>query len=303
MWDGTGIGPGGLQKGRSIDRSAPEEPPPPEPSDPMSDQLDPVRQSLRDLERSFVAFDRGDRNRLYESRDGLVGLTQAVESAGQTDLVPLCEIANRLIGVLLMEGGCSEQRAVGVVRELLGHVEGTLRSRSEQGADAAPGGVFDVVNAEKLGEMLLRLGYITQEQLAQALHLQGGSGGRQVGQVLIAMNAIDERTLAAALESQRGNTRRAETRRAMGQSRGAHQPTSTPIPPLPGADGFSQRPTSIPMTGEGLPNIRLPEPSNGADRVLDLPDSGPTAPLPQVPPQPGAAHPHQGGPIPFPRQT
>jgi len=212
----------------------------------MSQTADPIRDRLRELERALVAFERGERGRLYESRDSMLGLAEAVDNSGLDALSEICDIANRLLGILLMEGSLSEGRSVSIVRELLAHVEKQVSAATRAGG--GPGGVFHVVNAEPIGEILLRQGLITRDQLEEALALARAKKGRRVGQVLVAMNAIDEKTLEAALAAQKADSRRAETRR----SGGAAQPQSAtnsglrlsgptsganPLPPLPGLDG------------------------------------------------------------------
>lgn len=204
----------------------------------MTEPSEAIRERLRELERAFSAFEKGQRARLYESREALLGLGEAVEASGQSVLTPICEIANRLLGVALMEGGLDEARSVQFVRELLAVVE--AQTSMDGGEDQTPGGVFHVVNSEKVGEMLVRRGLLAPDQLEKALLLQRVSKGRRFGQVLIAMNAIDQRTLDSVLEEQRSETRRDETRRAGG---GAAQGTPStlgqpslrlaPLPPLP----------------------------------------------------------------------
>ncbi|MEL6714952.1 MAG: hypothetical protein AAFP86_14315, partial [Planctomycetota bacterium] len=110
----------------------------------MNETNDPIRERLRELERAFVAFEKGQRNRLYESRDSMLGLAEAVEGSDSASLAPLCEIATRILGVLIMERGLDEQRSVSFVRELLAYVESQFAAESEA---SAPGGVFHVVNS------------------------------------------------------------------------------------------------------------------------------------------------------------
>lgn len=272
-------------------------PPPCQRPYPMSDTLDPVRQNLRELERTFVAFERGDRGRLYESRDAIASLTEAIEKGGSSELAPLCEIASRLLGILLMEGGLSENRSVQVVRELLGYVEQNLRAQGPGQSVDTPGGVFHVVNSERIGEMLIRKGFISADQLDKALLLQRVSKGKRVGEVLIAMNAIDQRTLDSALESQRDETRREETRRGHGGS-GSAQAGS--IPPLPGAPQASP---TIPLSSEPIPPIPQSPPPYGQAHGA-LPELPPLA----APPQGGQGvadrrDDHGGPSIPFPHQS
>ncbi|MEM8714010.1 MAG: hypothetical protein AAGG01_23960 [Planctomycetota bacterium] len=221
-----------------------------------------VRERLREIERAFAAFEKGERNRLYETRDSLMGLTGAVESSGNEQLAPLSEIASRMLGLVIMEGGLSEPRAIQIVRELLAYVEAQLMGEeSEQG----PGGVFHVVNSEKLGDLLVRKGLISADDVNKALLLQRVSNGRRIGQVLVAMNAIDQRTLDEILNHQRAETRRAETRRvATGASYAPvpGQPTLSlsPLPPLPGVaqPGAAPAPLETPLGHQ--PAAPLPRP-------------------------------------------
>lgn len=210
----------------------------------MSQTADPIRDRLRELERALVAYERGERERLYESRDSMLGLAEAVDNSGLDALSEVCDIANRLLGILLMEGTLSEARSVSIVRELLAHVEKQVSAASQSAG--APGGVFHVVNAEPIGEILLRKGLIGRDQLEEALVLARAKKGRRVGQVLVAMNAIDEKTLATALAAQKADSRRAETRRAGHGAQPSDDaglrlsgPTggANPLPPLPGQEG------------------------------------------------------------------
>ena len=191
-----------------------------------------IRERLRELERAFAAFEKGQRNRLFESRDSLTHLAGVVEESDWDTLGPICEIASRVLGLVLMDGGLDEGRSVGVVRELLGYVESQIfqPEASDAHGTASPGGVFHVVNAERVGDMLIKKGLIAPDQLEKALLLQRVSKGKRVGQVLIAMNAIDQRTLDSVLENQKNETRREETRRSsnFGQQGGPNDGTGLP---------------------------------------------------------------------------
>jgi len=275
----------------------------------MTDAKDPIKQRLRELERSFNGFERGERNRLYESRDSLLGLAEAVEVSGFESLTPLCEISSRLLGLLLMEGGLDEGRSVQFVRELLGYIEGQLQVLHGN-EESTPGGVFHVVNSEKVGEILVRRELIAPHQLEEALLLQRVSKGKRVGEVLVAMNAIDHRTLKSVLESQKGETRRAETRRS--GTPGQPSIHLTPLPPFPGAPGasapaapgLSMAPEPFaPPPQPGPAPLRLSEspqpidPHAAARPVRDASDSLPFSPPPA--PEPFPAPPRQDSGSPF----
>ena len=224
-----------------------------------------VKDRLKEIERAFTAFERGDRNRLYETRDSLLGLTTAIEASEVSDLAPLSEIASRLLGLVIMEGGLSEARAVQVVRDVLGFVEAQLM---EVQPSAEPGGVFHVVNAEKVGDMLVRKGVLSSEQIDKALLLQRVSKGRRIGQVLVAMNAIDQRTLDDALNEQKSDTRRAETRRGGASGNSTLGKQSIPLAPIP------QMPAVPQPNAPAVPN----QPADGLR--LPAPDAPPPGPLP-----------------------
>lgn len=215
-----------------------------------------VKDRLKEIERAFTAFERGDRNRLYETRDSLLGLTSAVEGSEVSDLAPLSEIASRLLGLVIMEGGLTEARAVQIVREMLGFLEAQLM---EVQPTEEPGGVFHVVNAEKVGDLLVRKGVVSSDQMHKALLLQRVSKGRRIGQVLVAMNAIDQRTLEEALNDQKADTRRAESRRG---AAGAHAAGPSiplaPIPQLPGVDPLPAPPPASQPTESAAPDAPLP---------------------------------------------
>lgn len=236
-----------------------------------------VRERLREIERAFTAFERGDRTRLYESRDSLLGLTSAIEGSEVSDLGPLSEIASRLLGLVIMEGGLSEGRSVQIVRELLGFIEAQVMHVEP---NEAPGGVFHVVNSEKVGDMLVRRGLISPELVHKALLLQRVSKGRRLGQVLVAMNAIDQRTLEEVLENQKAETRRAETRRKSGVARSQFGDRAIPLAPLP----------QLPAVRDNHPPPALQQPA---------------APLPQSEPglnTPGLSAPHINDVFPSPRK-
>ncbi|MEM9381898.1 MAG: hypothetical protein AAGB93_18220 [Planctomycetota bacterium] len=214
-----------------------------------------MRVHLRELERAFGAFERGDVNRLYESRESLLGLSEAIESDGWYTLTPICEIASKLLGVVLMERGLSEARAVQVVRELLQYVEGEVARANESQGAVDPGGVFHIVNSQKVGELLVKRGLVSSEDLEKALVLQGVRRGRRVGEVLVAMNVIDQRTLDEVLEMQKAETRREETRRSSrpnAPSSGGPSISitagSNAIPPVPGSDDSAP---SLSLGGDG----------------------------------------------------
>ena len=57
--------------------------------------------------------------------------------------------------------------------------------------------------AEKIGELLLRNGTVTQEQLAKALEVQRGTTKR-IGEVLIELGLTTEHDIASALSRQLG---------------------------------------------------------------------------------------------------
>lgn len=55
---------------------------------------------------------------------------------------------------------------------------------------------------ERLGEMLIRLGKINPQQLAQALHMQQDGTTRPLGQLLVEQGAIGQRELQACIQQQ-----------------------------------------------------------------------------------------------------
>lgn len=180
----------------------------------MSETHQSLREQLRELERSFIAFENGDQDRLYGSRDALSSLASSVESEGWSPLADLCQLASRLIGVVLMERGLTDVRAVEFVREIMEFVERQIAEDRVAAGNAEPGGVFHVVNSQRIGDHLLSMGLVTKGDLDKALVLQRVRKGRRVGEVLVAMNVIDQRTLDLVLEEQRKETRLEESRRA-----------------------------------------------------------------------------------------
>lgn len=218
----------------------------------MSESHDSVRDQLRELERSFIAFEKGDQQRLYGSRDALSSLSESVASEGWSPLADLCQLASRLIGVVLMERGLTDVRAVEFVREIMEFVERQIADEKRSAGTAEPGGVFHVVNSQRIGDHLLSMGLVTKGDLDKALVLQRVRKGRRVGEVLVAMNVIDQRTLDLVLEEQRKETRLEESRRAPTRVEEAaprrkidffdQTAGDTVIPPLPATGDFGPAP-------------------------------------------------------------
>jgi hypothetical protein len=214
----------------------------------MSESCQSLREQLRELERSFIAFENGEKERLFGSREALSSLGSSVEAEGWSPLADLCRLASRLIGVVLMERGLSDVRAVEFVREIMEFVERQIAEERVAAGNMEPGGVFHVVNSQRLGEHLLSMGLVTKGDLDKALVLQRVRKGRRVGEVLVAMNVIDQRTLELVLEEQRNETRLEESRLAPERAK-APVPKSkfdffdqtagdTVIPPLPTNEQF-----------------------------------------------------------------
>jgi two-component system chemotaxis sensor kinase CheA len=67
-------------------------------------------------------------------------------------------------------------------------------------ADYAPAGNPD----EKLGEILVKKGQATRDQVDAALHLQAGGDPRRLGEILIENGSVERREIAGALGSQSG---------------------------------------------------------------------------------------------------
>ena len=61
------------------------------------------------------------------------------------------------------------------------------------------------VKGSRIGRVLRKLGYVTREQVHEALQLQeGAKKGMRVGEILIGMGLLDEDKLESALAAQRG---------------------------------------------------------------------------------------------------
>ncbi|MEW6041309.1 MAG: hypothetical protein AB1633_07295, partial [Elusimicrobiota bacterium] len=61
----------------------------------------------------------------------------------------------------------------------------------------------NIIPLRKLGEMLVQVGMITQEQLSEALQIQKQSGGK-LGNILINLGYVTEELLFAFLGKQAG---------------------------------------------------------------------------------------------------
>lgn len=198
----------------------------------MSSHRAQIHSILRSLDEGFEAFERGQRGRLFDSRDAMLALAEEVAAGGWSETVKLCELTARLLGLVLRDGQLDEHAALGVVRELLALVEGQIAhdpgAKPGRLVSDGAGGVFKVVNESRLGDLLVRMGKLHPAQVHQALVLQRVSKDRRFGEVLIAMNVIDQRTLEEALDAQH----------AQGKSKGSGDLTAgllrlTPLPDLP----------------------------------------------------------------------
>jgi len=172
----------------------------------MSSHRSRIHDLLRSLEGAFEAFERGQRGKLFDSRDALVVLSGEVEAGGWSEATPLCDVTAKLLGRILRQGGLDERSALAVVRDLLGLIEGQIKREpvAQPGSLVSDGvgGVFKVVNESRLGDLLVRMGRLHPAQVQQAVVLQRVSKDKRFGEVLIAMNAIDKRTLDEALATQ-----------------------------------------------------------------------------------------------------
>jgi hypothetical protein len=239
----------------------------------MSTHRSKIHDLLRDLEGAFDAFEKGQRGKLFDSRDALVDLSGEVKAGGWSDTVALCDLTAKVLGRVLREGTLDERAALGVVRDLLALVESQITQDPEAKhggfvSDGA-GGVFRVVNESRLGELLVKMGKLHPAQVQQALVLQRVSKDKRFGEVLIAMNAIDQRTLEQALDAQHSEAR---TKPAAPGMPGTGLKLA-PLPDLPTGHG--------PGTAYGAPQAPLPRPPE--PRTADSP-----RPLaPRVAPQPG----------------
>ncbi|MEM6673591.1 MAG: hypothetical protein AAF726_12165 [Planctomycetota bacterium] len=235
----------------------------------MTDSQSQMRTYLRDLDRAFVAFERGDHDGLYESRESLSKLVDLIEEDGWFTLTPICEIATRLLGTVLVSRGLSDVRAVRVVRDLLEYVEAEIARAGQSQGDFNPGGVFHVVNSNKVGELLIERGHVKSEDLEKALVLQRVRKGRRVGEVLVAMNVIDQRTLNEVLDIQRRETRSAEMKQVAknmqappGSASLSDPPSLIGLGPLPGADSG---PAPFNPMDSAPPPLSLEQPPAEAD--------------------------------------
>ena len=262
----------------------------------MSHHRSVIHSQLRALEGAFDAFVRGQRNKLFDSRDALVKVSQEVQAGGWAETVPLCDVTAKLLGRVLREGGLDERAALEVVRELLGVIEGQVAidpsAKPGQFVTDSAGGVFKVVNESRLGEVLVKMGKLHPAQVQQALVLQRVSKDKRFGEVLIAMNAIDQRTLEEALSAQHTEAK----------SKGTGGMPSTglrlaplpdlpdgPLAPLPQARPPQSQPPPLPHAGPG--------PAPAAPLAPTVPLRRPSAPFSTAPgPSKGAGPGAPNGP-------
>ena len=56
----------------------------------------------------------------------------------------------------------------------------------------------------RIGDLLVQAGYVTEDQLKEALNIQKQSGGKRIGQVLIELGYVSEEQMLSALANRLG---------------------------------------------------------------------------------------------------
>jgi len=176
----------------------------------MTDQNPDVRANLESLLEALSEFTAGNRDRLFDSRDLLLELTDSVVMTDWNHLGPLTEMIQRLLGNVLRYGVLGEVESVTLASDLLTFVFASL-NRPPPGqvmperTSATPQGirpVYDSVDDTPLGEILVRQGAVTDDELNRALALQQITRN-QLGQILIQLGALTDEQLAAGLAYQK----------------------------------------------------------------------------------------------------
>ncbi len=203
----------------------------------MHDQVIRIREKLADLRSALEQFSEGNRDQLFESRDILRDVTDALAASAWSHASVVCEAVQKTLGNVLRHGGLLEQDAIELAGELLTFVDETLQRPAPglahpkithgpgplpsvpvaEGANASQqpytplGGSIrispEAVDETRIGELLVHSGRITGDQLQQALALQQVCRKR-LGEVLLSMGVINEAELELALEEQRRITLR-----------------------------------------------------------------------------------------------
>lgn len=176
----------------------------------MTDQIPEIRAHLESLLEALEEFTAGNRDRLFDSRDLLRELTDSIVMTDWNYLGPLAEMIQRLLGNVLRYGVLGEVESVTLASDLLSFVHLSLRrpppgqDQSKQ-ASAKPETVrpvFESVDDTPLGEILVRQGAVTEDELYRALALQQITRN-QLGQILMQLGVLTEEQLASGLAYQK----------------------------------------------------------------------------------------------------
>ena len=198
----------------------------------MHEEILRIRDKMAALQEAMDQFSAGNRDQLFDSRDLLREVADRVAGSAWKHATPLCEAVQKLLGNVLRHGGLTEQDSIELAGELLSFVNNLLdqpapalvQPKLTHGSAALANTTYGqhaafetrgeavkvnlgMVDETRIGEILVRLGRISDAQLNQALALQQVCRKR-LGEVLVSMGVIDDQGLEMALEEQRQITLR-----------------------------------------------------------------------------------------------
>lgn len=212
----------------------------------MQEPNQSLREHLSALQTVLADSHVGKRGQLFDSRERLRAVTDAVSTGPAADVAPICVLAQRVLDQVLRQGALDEVQSLDLLRELLAYVDGAVQASESAAAPEhsvprivhdrqetarmaresaargytgamAPGRAgadqghvqlnSDLVDETRVGEILLQMGVIDADSLTRALSLQQVCR-RRLGDVLVTMGVIDELGLREALERQRYATLR-----------------------------------------------------------------------------------------------
>ena len=206
----------------------------------MPPALDPLENALNSLERSVSGWDADERPALGGMIAAVRELLARFDPRRERAAAALAVVALKLLEELQAAGAVGPEVAVGAVGDLTAGLREALKSAAPTAAPArgrhgnevvlsapkAGAGLslsLGVKQDQRIGEVLLQMRLLTQEQVDSVLAAQAAERGpkRLFGQIAVELGFLTEALLDSALRMQsrgRGQTPAAEPRDAWGAS-------------------------------------------------------------------------------------
>lgn len=144
-------------------------------------------------------------------------LRGCLEREGLPELSPLCDLCLRLLHHLSRSGVVGPRETADVLRDTVESItavaggtsanlpDRSLEPKEEASGDQAPS-QLKLIDEKRLGEILITMSMLTQDEVENALKRQRVTG-RRLGETLVELEILTEEAVQAALKVQRFSTR------------------------------------------------------------------------------------------------